>query len=204
MTKVCKRIDKSYSIPFNTSHVSIDAPDVVENETSNWRSLFADVALHVDEENENIDINKTEILPEIELTDKVIKEEITKRKMIAQIGDELTDIDRLLNGIASTTPFNQGLLERRNVLLSMLSNLTGVKTNSKINEEFKQETTEFQQLIDEVSGYTAPLTEEEHKRLEAEFEEHYSDPDVIQNMNDLQLKNILFDLNKPEAHAIVI
>jgi len=205
LPKICKRIDNSYSVPVNTNHVSIDTPEITESTVSNWRSQFANVALNNQNEEVVDSSNKVESFPNVEFDDKVTKEDMTKRAMIAQIGSELAEIDRLLNGIASTTPFNQGLLERRDVLLGIFSNLTGVKTTVKKSENFiKNETTEFQQLIDEVSGYSAPLTQEQHEKLEEEFQEHYNDPDVIQNMNDLQLKNILFDLNKPEAHARVM
>lgn len=58
----------------------------------------------------------------------------------------------------------------------------------------------MQALIEGQVGYVRPLTEEEYKEKAQDVEEYYSDPFVQQNINDLAMKNILFDMNQPESY----
>ena len=129
-------------------------------------------------------------------TDTSFKSRIVK----AQIGDELNDVRRLLNGIGKNTPFNAGLQERERELLRMLSETAGISLNIEKTTVPEDKKTEMQALIEGQVGYVRPLTEEEYKEKAQDVEEYYSDPFVQQNINDLAMKNILFDMNQPESY----
>lgn len=168
---------------------------------ANWRGLFDNSAPQqvVQPENPKKEARE-EILPIPTEQRGITKEELAERKVKAQIGDELSQIRRLQKGIAGTAPFNIGLLERENALLQMLSQITGIKVDVKETPKEERNVTEFQRFIDSIIGYKKPLTEEEHQRKEREMEEHYTNPEVVETMRALQLKNILYDLNTPDSY----
>lgn len=168
---------------------------------ANWHGLFDNSAPQQIVQPENPKKEAREkILPSPIEQRGIAKEELAERKVKAQIGDELSQIRRLKKGIAGTAPFNIGLLERENALLQMLSQITGIKVDVKETQKEERNVTEFQRFIDSVIGYKKPLTEEEHQRKEREMEDHYTNPEVVETMRALQLKNILYDLNTPDSY----
>ena len=172
---------------------------------ANWRGLFDNSPV----------TSQIKVIPKVEAREEEVivpveqkgltKEELSERKMKAQIGDELAEIRRLQKGMAGTTPFSEGLLERENALLQMLGEISGIEIKRKnpTNSNVETNATEFQRLIDDIIGYKKPLTIEEHEEKEKELEEHYSKPEVVETMKALQLKNILYDLNTPESYAAI-
>jgi len=172
---------------------------------ANWRGLFDNSPV----------TSQIKVIPKVETREEEVivpieqkgltKEELSDRKMKAQIGDELAEIRRLQKGMAGTTPFSDGLIERENTLLQMLGEISGIEIKRKTptNSNVETNATEFQRLIDDIIGYKKPLTIEEHEEKEKELEEHYSKPEVVETMKALQLKNILYDLNTPESYAAI-
>ncbi len=124
------------------------------------------------------------------------------RSLLAQINDELEDLRKLRsspNGFSS--PFDSGLEEREDNLLSMLASISGIDTKLKKKKPtFERKNTEFQDLIEGIVGYTKPLTEEEYEIKAAEMESHYQDPDVVQTMEDLVHKDYLFTMNQQDSY----
>lgn len=167
----------------------------VEEANSSWKRLFDGVTLiHEPIEEDQNEVKVIRNAPK--KTDTSFKSRIVK----AQIGDELNDVRRLLNGIGKNTPFNAGLQERERELLRMLSETAGISLNMEKTTVPEDKKTEMQALIEGQVGYVRPLTEEEYKEKAQDVEEYYSDPFVQQNINDLAMKNILFDMNQPESY----
>ena len=167
----------------------------VEEANSSWKRLFDGVTLiHEPIEEDQNEVKVIRNAPK--KTDTSFKSRIVK----AQIGDELNDVRRLLNGIGKNTPFNAGLQERERELLRMLSETAGISLNIEKTTVPEDKKTEMQALIEGQVGYVRPLTEEEYKEKAQDVEEYYSDPFVQKNINDLAMKNILFDMNQPESY----
>ena len=210
--KMADKIKESQPIPEQTAQSNSSLPEVtpvvvnVAQPVANWHSLFDGV---VTEENSlqitpSTHERREEVEPIIPDQKGITKEELADRKVKAQIGAELADIRRLREGIAGTTPFNNGLVERENALLQMLSELTGIKVETRsVVDEKQAGITEFQKMVDSLIGYRDPITPEEHSKKEEEFEIYYSDPQVVETMWALQMKNRLYDMNRPEAHEII-
>ena len=190
----------------NSSVASVNSTAVPVQPVANWHSIFDGVA--TEDTSLQIVANVNDRKEEVELVIPeqrgITSEELADRKVKAQIGDELADIRRLREGIAGTTPFNSGLVERENSLLQMLSEITGIDVETKKVFEQKQPgVTEFQQMVDSLIGYRDPITPEEHSIKAEELEAYYSDPQVVETMWELQMKNRLYDMNKPEAHEVI-
>ena len=175
---------------------------------ANWKGLFdsdesatgQDVVVAMDNHS-NPDEEELEFIP-VE-SRGVSSEELSHRKMIGQIGEELKEVRRIRessHGVA--TPFTAGLNERENSLLSMLSSLSGVEEIGKgiVVDENKVDNTEFQDLIEHLVGYKDPVTEEEHMEKEKSLQDYYSDPEVSKTIDELRHKDVLYAFNQPEAY----
>ena len=178
---------------------------------ANWRGLFNSIS------NEKTELNiAMDAIPDPETEEKmdagqinrtITSEELSHRRMLGQLGDEIQEVRRLQmssNGLSS--PFSAGLSEREYALLGMLSNISGVNEISKKKPKpvKMSNNTEFQNLIDQIVGYKEPISEEEHKQQEKSMEEYYSNPEVSQIIDDLRHKDMLFAFNQPEAYNKVM
>ena len=179
---------------------------------ANWKNLFdgveiskkEDVVVAMDGKSNQDD---EELEPVIAASKGLSQEELSHRKMIGQLGDELQEVRRLQessNGIGS--PFSTGLFEREESLLSMLSSLSGVDeiANKKSVTVESKNNTEFQDLIEHLVGYKKPVSEEEHKAMEEEMQEYYSDPDVSKTIDELRHKDVLYSFNQPDSYYKVM
>ena len=167
----------------------------------NWKDVFASVIVK-DENKSQTEEEKNIIEDEyIDNPTKLTLEEFEKRKLQANIGEELKDIRELLNGFGQSTPFREGLIKREKSLKKMLEEVGMFESSSKaMNNYSSGKTTEIQKIIDDVTGYKEPLTLEEHEKKEQEINDYYSDPNVQNLIDDLRLKNKLFDMNQEEAY----
>ena len=191
LSKACRIVGKKTPSYINEIQKRME----VEEANSSWKRLFDGVTLiHEPIEEDQNEVKVIRNAPK--KTDTSFKSRIVK----AQIGDELNDVRRLLNGIGKNTPFNAGLQERERELLRMLSETAGISLNIEKTTVPEDKKTEMQALIEGQVGYVRPLTEEEYKEKAQDVEEYYSDPFVQQNINDLAMKNILFDMNQPESY----
>ncbi len=174
-----------------------------KNKIANWRTIFSNVELsnEIIPETNGIDFQmdkETEITTKENV--KISPEELNARKLKAQIGDELKSIRRLQKNLGGNTQFNNGLIERENKILQMLSELINIPLNPKKQfDSESKDTTLFQKTIDSIVGYKEPLTDEQHKKEEEEMQRYYSDPNVQEMIYDLQLKNFLFSMNQEIA-----
>lgn len=191
LSKACRIVGKKTPSYINEIQKRMEA----EEANSSWKKLFDGVTLiHEPVEEEQDEVKVIRNVPK--KNDTSFKSRIVK----AQIGDELNDVRRLLNGIGKNTPFNAGLQERERELLRMLSETAGISLNIEKTTTPEDKKTEMQALIEGQVGYVRPLTEEEYKEKAQDVEEYYSDPFVQQNISDLAMKNILFDMNQPESY----
>lgn len=176
---------------------------------ANWRSLFDGVQgtkhnqLNVTDKRRK----RQETVTPLNEERAVTQEELSHRKLMGQLGDELDEIRKIQTsseGVAS--PFNTGLIEREDSLLSMLSNLSGVESiaSRKMVNTPKKDNTEFQNLIDRIVGYQEPISDEEHKKEEARQQEYYSNPEVSDIIDKLRHKDMLFTFNQPEVYQSVM
>ena len=128
------------------------------------------------------------------------------RSLLAQINDELVDLRKLRsspNGFSS--PFDSGLEEREDNLLSMLKSISGIDTMLiKKKPSFERKNTDFQNVIEEIVGYSKPLTEEEYSQKAAAEEEYYSRPEVGEKIDELRHKDILSTFNEQESYDRVM
>ena len=188
-----------------------DKDQTVPIKVANWRGLFNDIPMDKKELNVAMDAipdPENEEKMNIEPVSRVVtSEELSHRRMLGELGDEIQEVRRLQkssNGLSS--PFSAGLLEREDTLLGMLSNLSGIEeiAKRKVKVTKAPDNTEFQNLIDQIVGYKEPITEEEHKKKERSMEEYYSDPEVSQIIDDLRHKDMLFAFNQPEVYNKVM
>ena len=128
------------------------------------------------------------------------------RSLLAQINDELEDLRKLRsspNGFSS--PFDSGLEEREDNLLSMLKSISGIDTMLiKKRPSLERKNTDFQNVIEDIVGYSKPLTEEEYSQRAAAEEEYYSRPEVVEKIDELRHKDILSTFNDQESYDHVM
>lgn len=183
-----------------------------ESPVANWRSLFDgvetskkdDVVVAMDGKANQ---DEEELEPVLIETKGLSQEELSHRKMMGQLGDELQEVRRLQessSGIGS--PFSAGLFEREESLLSMLSSLSGVDeiAKKKTAPVAPKNNTEFQDLIEHLVGYKEPISEEEHRAMEEDMQEYYSDPDVSSTIDELRHKDVLYSFNQPDSYKKVM
>ncbi len=204
---------KSESIGLTLDKKSEDVrnlnPESVEKKVSkSWRDIFKKIETSAlenvdDEKKENIpekvesfstsNSNEKKVLSDEELKDRILK---------GQIGDELYSIRQLQVKVGQNNQLSDGLVDRENALLQMLSKILNIPMlKQKKNKTFELDgrKTEFQRAIESIVGYREPLTEEQHREKEAEIQDYYSNPDVQKTIYDLQLKRLLFDMNGRDA-----
>ena len=188
-----------------------ELPVVEEKKVANWKNLFDNIETNTKEEitvalDSAVDKDEEEYIPIV--TKGVSEEELSQRKLIGELGDELQEVRRLqesTNGLAS--PFSEGLYERENSLLDMLSNISGVERiiKNKNNKSTRNiNNTEFQNLVEQIVGYKEPISKEEHDSKEREMQLYYSDPEVSETIDNLRHKDLLFSFNQPEAYNKVM
>ncbi len=195
-----------YIMPKKTVTLSV----IEERPKNSWRSLFDTVSTsHENSVSESGTIIVTGDIVDTESTNRNLQlqqesnglnEDFEKRNIIARIGDELAEIRRLKSKFGESDTFNNGLIDREKKMLHMLSEILGVTLKTfDDSKKHEQKTTSFQQLIDNIVGYTEPLTKDEYQRKLADLTSYYNNPDVQQTIYDLRLKNILFDINDSDA-----
>lgn len=183
-----------------------------EGTVANWRSLFDGVETTKKDDvvvamNAKASQDEEELEPVLAETKGLSQEELSHRKMMGQLGDELQEVRRLQessSGIGS--PFSAGLFEREESLLSMLSSLSGVDeiAKKKTTPVVPKNNTEFQDLIEHLVGYKDPISEEEHRAMEEDMQEYYSDPDVSSVIDELRHKDVLYSFNQPDFYNKVM
>lgn len=194
---------------------SVDPSKEEKQETkiaANWKNLFDgvetskkdDVLVAMDGKTNQDD---EELEPVLVESRGLSQEELSHRKMIGQLGDELQEVRRLQessSGIGS--PFSAGLSEREESLLNMLSSLSGVEeiADKKSIVVDQKSNTEFQDLIERLVGYKKPISEEEHKAMQEEMQEYYSDPDVSSTIDELRHKDVLYSFNQPDSYKKIM
>ena len=179
----------------------------------NWRKLFenttpqksTDVVVAMNSQPLSKDSDDEDSLDMISQQSGVSTADLSHRNLLAQINDELEDLRKLRsspNGF--TSPFDSGLEEREENLLSMLVSISGIKKIPKKKTVVEKKNTEFQNLIENIVGYSKPLSDEEYEKKAAEMEDYYSDSEVEKTIEDLRHKDILFSFNNPESYNHVM
>ena len=167
----------------------------------NWKKLFEGNSLP---ENNTVVVNKIEEKEEDESetivasSGMISEEDLDYRKMVGQLGDELELISNYEKNPESVpTQLREGITQRANKLRMMLSNLTGIETKAVSVEEYSAlNNTDFQNLIDKVTGYVAPPTKEEHMKTEESLKEYYNDDRVTSKIRELAEKDVLYTFNQ--------
>lgn len=177
--------------------------DVVEKKenikSSNWENLF-DFIKEDEIKEDEINVDENINIDDEQITNNTLTtEEFEKRKLQANIGEELKDIRKLLQGFGQSNPFKEGLIKREEKLKKMLEEI-GIFNAVTTYNYSNGKSTDIQKKIDEITGYKEPLSKEEYDKKEMEINEYYSNPEVMNIIDDLRLKNKLFDMNKPEAY----
>ena len=178
-----------------------------------WRRLFenstpkktTDVTVAMNSQPLSKDSDEENALDIASLQSGVSTADLSHRNLLAQINDELEDLRKLRsspNGF--TSPFDSGLEEREDNLLSMLVSISGIKKKLKNKNANEKHNTEFQNLIEDIVGYSEPLSTDEYQKKAAEMEDYYLNPEVEKTIEDLRLKDILFSFNNPEAYNRVM
>ncbi len=145
-----------------------------ESKTANWRNLFDGIKIPDDLTVVATRKEETETEGTPVVKNSLDDDTFRSRKLIAQIGDELEYIENLLNSPNGVPyQFQEGILQRREKLVKMLSNLTGIESNIEKTIEIPYKNTPLQDIIDREIGYKEPLSDEEHQREEERLEAYY-------------------------------
>ena len=178
-----------------------------DEDVPSWRKLFDNMNNIPSEV--NVAMNKSnddeETVEYVQpSSNKVTEEDISYRKMLAQLGEEFELIENYkknANGVPSQ--FKDGFESREQNLSSIFQKLTGITIKRKnIDELALKDNTEFQNLIDQVNGYKDPLTEKEHKEMEDSMNEYYSREDVSSKISELKEKDVLYTFNQHMGDVI--
>ena len=177
----------------------VEEKKVVEKQVPNWKKLFEGVKPTTSGVTVALQKNKEleEDVVDVVTNNKISEEELSYRKMLGQLGDEfqvIEDYEKSKNGVP--LQFKEGFESRKNNLLNIFRELTGINVNKKENIEIKKENTEFQNMIDDINGYKEPMSEEEHKKMEESLNEYYSSEEVSSKINELKEKDVLFTFNQ--------
>ncbi len=137
----------------------------------------------------------------------ISQEELSRRKMVGDLGSELKEVAALIESYnGKTSPFYDGLIERKNILDGMLSKVLDAPDIAKaeISKAPVLKKSELQDFIDSTVGYSEPLSEEEYNKKAQEMEDYYSQPEVGQIIEELKHKDILYTYNNPEVYDRVM
>ena len=183
----------------NAKATKKEQPPVQNDGVKKWKKLFDGNSI---QENVTVVVNKTEKKEDEEEmvpnnSGKLSEEDLEYRRMLGQLGDEL-ELVRSYEKNPENVPnqFRDGVKQRANKLRTMLSDLTGIKTQETQEIEYTIGNTDFQNLIDKVTGYVTPPTKEEHMKTEESLKEYYSDDNVTTKMRELAEKDILYTFNQ--------
>ncbi len=197
-----------YKMDMSSEKVKEEAEVKKETATpsSSWRTLFDGVVSK--QEDFMIALDKTgddeEITNEsVEVEKNISQNELERRKSLADLDDQLTNIEDLIkttDGLAS--PFYKGLEERKTRLLKILSDVTGIDSIALYRKENTTsisagENTDFQNLIRDIVGDKKQLTPEEHKAVEEEMNEYYQE--AGEHVDRLLGNDTLNHYNQPEV-----
>lgn len=173
---------------------------------ANWRELpFQEIKeenVAIAMENNHAEEKQEVTVPSHGLTEQ----ELSHRLLIAEAGERKAEIDELLKNQGTGLQFSTALMERRESISKMLSELTGITISAKKNETiqtYDMEKTPFQSQIEQIVGYTEPISKEEHDEIEASMNEFYNDPNVEEKRKELQLKEVLYIYNDPDTYKQV-
>ena len=222
-SKVYNQISKSVDLYNLADKVDVIDPSLVETQLENakapsnvpsWRKLFenvtpqqtADVTVAMNSQplSRNSDEEELASMPEVQKG--ISAADLSHRTILANINDELVELEKLrssANGF--TSPFDSGLEERKQNLQSMLYSVSGIEGSLKKKKPvLERPNTDFQNLIEDIVGYSKPLTEEEYRNKEAELQSYYSDPEVGDTIEKLRHKDILYAFNEPDSYNRVM
>ena len=184
-----------------------DKPAIV----ANWKLLFGNTQedTHAQEETQAEIKAREEEAKQVIVEDVkgISQEELSRRKMVGDLGTELKEVTDLLDSYnGKSSPFDEGLKERKSILEGMLSKVLDAPDMAKaeIAKAPVQRRSELQELIDKVVGYSEPLSEEEYNKKAQEMEDYYLQPEVGQTIEELQHKDVLYTFNNPEIYDKVM
>lgn len=186
-----------------------DKPVIV----ANWKLLFGNPSEEPAKDDSQETINK--LIEEknepkqlvIEDVKGISQEELSRRKMVGDLGSELKEVTALIESYnGKTSPFYDGLIERKSILDGMLSKVLDAPDIAKaeISKAPVLKKSELQEFIDSTVGYSEPLSEEEYNKKAQEMEDYYSQPEVGQIIEELKHKDILYTYNNPEVYDKVM
>lgn len=176
----------------------------IYNIGDNWQKVFEGIDIPVQEIKDEEYIDEKDHIDVIQ-NNKITPAELERRKLQANIGEELEDIRKILGGFGQSHPFKEGLLKREDNLRKMLQEVGMFTASQKIMKDYSNgKTTDIQKVIDQITGYKEPLSKEEHDKVESEINDYYQKPEVQDIIDNLRHKNILYDFNKEEAHEKII
>jgi hypothetical protein len=163
-----------------------------------WKKAFKNIEMV-----EPPTVQKVTKIKEVAVKDdnKTLSEgEIRRRRVIGEAGNEIEEIEKLEESLGENEQFNRALINRKNRLIGMMSSLGNVDIKSKEAVKLEYENTAFQDLVNEYLNVTEAPTREEHDQKQKEYDDYYSDPFVLEQLNRQQLEGVLYEYNQPEFY----
>ena len=182
-----------------------EKPVVKKRRNAKWKKVFKSVSDTTEvEEPSVIDLKPVIEAPVVDNNGIVSLAEFKRRKTIWEAGRGVSDIASLNANLGENEQISSALLNRKNKLEKIISDLANVTIPEKGFTPIVEEKPEFQTMIDELLNVKEPMSREEHDELEAEYNRYFSDPFVEEQLRRQQLEGILYEYNNPENYRKIM
>ncbi len=191
--------------PTAQAQVVEEKPVVKKRKNAKWKKVFKSVSDTTEvEEPSVIDLKPVVEVPAVDNNGIVSLAEYKRRKTIWEAGRGVNDIVSLNANLGENEQISSALLNRKNKLEKIISDLANVTIPEKGFTPVVEEKPEFQTMIDELLNVKEPMSREEHDELEAEYNRYFSDPFVEEQLRRQQLEGILYEYNNPENYRKIM
>jgi len=191
--------------PTAQTQVVEEKPVVKKRKNAKWKKVFKNVLDTTEvEEPSVIDLKPVVEVQAVDNNGAVSLAEYKRRKTIWEAGRGVSDITSLNANLGENEQISSALLNRKNKLEKIISDLANVTIPEKGFTPIVEEKPEFQTMIDELLNVKEPMSREQHDELEAEYNRYFSDPFVEEQIRRQQLEGILYEYNNPENYRKIM
>lgn len=167
-----------------------------------WEKVFGNLKENKEKSDETFKREEVNIPITMPLSSKITKNELRERRTLAEAGESLDEIQRIMGTVGYGAPFNDGLVQRRNELRKVIGDITGVSIPEVANIVVNKNT-EFQNSLDRLLGVTEAPTREEHNKNQMKYDAYFNDPEFIKQIERQKLEGVLYDMNTPAFAASI-
>ena len=194
-----KEVEEVEAEKQDVKDVEVKGSRTKKKQNLKWKKFFN--GIKTEEEKQEAPKSKKVKEPVALSTNKSVSDgEIRRRKVIGEAGNEIEEIKKLELSVGENEQFNRALINRKQKLIDMLNNLGKINFQDTENMEIQIPNTEFQDLLDEFLHVTEAPSKQLHDKKQQEYDEYYSDPFVIKQLQKQQLEGVLYDYNQPDFY----